>query len=73
MVDVGTGITLLDRLLGRRVDPSEARIVAFYPRLGPHKGATVLIDGERHRISYVRLSWDGPRWTVRSLRVRRLA
>lgn len=64
-------LALVDKLLGRRVDPTVTNVIALYPGVGPRKGDKVLIEGDIHRITYVRLKWEGPRWTIRSLRVKR--
>jgi hypothetical protein len=57
-------------LLGRKVDPRETTIVKFMPTSPPLRGTIVLVDGVRCRVSYARVTWDGPRWTIRSLRVK---
>lgn len=54
----------------RRVDPSVNRVVKFRPTSPPARGDIVIVDGERCRVTRARVSWDGPRWTIRLLRVR---
>lgn len=61
---------LLDRILGRRVDPSECEIVKLLPTSPPLRGTVVLVDGVRCRVTRAKVTWEGRVWTVRSLRVK---
>ena len=44
----------------------------FMPKNPPHRGEVVLIRGERCVVTRARVRWDGPRWELLRLRVRRL-
>lgn len=59
--------------LGRRVDPGRQQIVKFMPSFPPRRGEYVLVDGVRCVVTSCRVRWDGPRWTIISLRVRQAA
>lgn len=50
--------------------PSEHRVVKFFPSEPPRRGEIVLIDGERCKVTSVRVTWEGPRWKIRRLRAR---
>ena len=54
----------------RRVNPERQEVVKFLPSNPPRRGEHVLVDGARCRVAWCRVSWDGPRWTLRSLWVR---
>lgn len=55
---------------GRRVNPDRQEIVKLLPDSPPDKGDIVLVDGERCIVTYSHVRWDGPRWTIRELRVK---
>lgn len=46
------------------------RVVKFFPSNPPEKGDVVLVNDERCQVVRARVSWDGPCWTIRRLRVR---
>ncbi len=56
-----------------RVDPSVDRVVKFLPSNPPRRGEAILVNGTRCIVTRCRVSWDGPRWTIRSLRVKEAA
>lgn len=58
------------RIFGRLVDPAETTIVKLAPTSPPLRGTIVLVDDVRCRVTRAKVTWDGPRWTIRSLRVR---
>jgi len=58
------------RIFGRLVDPAETTIVKLMPTSPPLRGTIVLVDDVRCRVTRAKVTWDGPRWTIRSLRVK---
>jgi hypothetical protein len=54
----------------RAVDPSRQEVFKFLPSSPPEKHEIVLVDRVRCRVTRCRVAWDGPRWTIRSLRVK---
>lgn len=61
---------VLDRLLGHRVYPDRQHVVKLNPKSPPEVGEAVLVEGTRCIVTRVRVSWEGPTWTLKSLRVR---
>jgi hypothetical protein len=59
----------------RWVHPDTHQIVKFLPSNPPHRGDTVLVDGERHRVLACPVKWDGSEWRMvgRGVKVRRCA
>lgn len=55
-----------------RVRPDLQRVVKFHPSLPPRRGEAILVDGRRCEVTRCRVRWDGPRWTILSLRARPL-
>jgi hypothetical protein len=44
-------------------------VVKLLPNDPPDRGDLVLVDGERCRVTYSRVTWSGRRWTLHELRV----
>jgi hypothetical protein len=51
------------------VNPAKQRVVKILPHNPPREHERILVDGERCRVVSCRVDWDGPNWTIRSLRV----
>jgi hypothetical protein len=56
--------------LGRKVDPTQERVFKFFPNSPPLRGEIVVVGDLRCRVARCRVRWDGPRWTIRELRVK---
>lgn len=55
------------------VDPSRQQVVKFFPAMPPRCGETVLVDGDRCRVTRVKVRWREPGvWEIRKLRVKRI-
>lgn len=54
----------------QKVDPAVQRVFKFTPSMPPYRGEVVLVDDQRCHVTRCRVSWDGPRWTIKSLRVK---
>lgn len=62
---------LLDRIYGPSIDPTNHSVVKLFPANPPAKREIVLVDGERCVVTRVRVEWEGARWTLTDLRVRK--
>lgn len=59
-------------LLGKRIDPTKQEVFKLLPKSPPMRGERILVDDVRCTVTYCRTKWNGPIWTIRSLRVKEL-
>lgn len=64
---------VLGRILGETVDPTLQEVVKFLPSNPPRRYERILVDGVPHRVTRVRVKWDGLQWTLLKLRAKAIA